>query len=34
MSDVQIVTDRYKGRLFIKQNDNVFIVTILIYLAV
>jgi len=33
LRSVQIVADRYNGKLFIKQRDNVFIVTVLINLA-
>jgi len=33
LRSVQIVTDRYKGKLFIKQIDNAFIVTVLINMA-
>ena len=33
LRSVQIVTDRYNGKLFIKQVDDVFIVTVLINLA-
>ena len=33
LRSVQIVTERYKGKLFIKQNDTVFTVTVLINLG-